>query len=396
MARPRVNAALLLTIAAVDQLAITMSQQGLSVLSVAFKDYSGLGVAQMGTLFAAVALGAVLGMVPAGLALDRLGVKAVAWLAGAAILTVLAILALWLPRNPTALEVLLGLVGVFLPALTLTGMTAVSNRFAGTRRQGRAIGIRQAASPFGGILAASLLPWLVKRWSLSAVLLLVAVNAGGWTMAFGWLLPADSGAVAANLPRGGIGGVRPMLRRLARPLAVSFLLSPGQYALLTYVLLDLHDRWHVPVRLAGPLLAVALVGGFFARIGLGGLVDRTGRTRRWLRATAGVGAGSLGLWAVLPATIPHAFLVAVFLALGAGLDGWNGLLTTWVTALTAESERGISLGLIGMAGFLGIVLFLPLFGHVVHASGSYRPAWLLLAGVYLVGALLIRRSATGA
>ncbi len=53
-----------------------------------------------------------------------------------------------------------------------------------------------------------------------------------------------------------------LLRRLQEPLLIGLLLAPGQYALLTYSLLDLHTAWHLADTTAGPILAVALLAGF--------------------------------------------------------------------------------------------------------------------------------------
>lgn len=394
MRQKRIGATGLLTIASLDQLAITMSQQGLSILSVAFKEYAHLGVAQMGILFSTVALGAVVGMIPAGMALDRLGSKRVAWIAGAAILVVMGVLAVVLPRSFWALEGLLSLVGFFLPALSLTGTTAITHLFDGSSREGVAIGIRQAATPLGGILAASLFPFLVKTWSLGIVLLVIAVNAGGWTMAFGWALTAPVKKRRAAMPgSGGLRSVVSLLRPLKYPLLISLLLSPGQYALLTYALLDLHDRWHVHMGLAGPIIALALLGGFLTRIYMGRMMDRGAQSvRRLIELTGAVGVAALVAWALVPLQTPMALILLIFFALGAGLDGWNALLTAWVAKESSPAQRGMALGLTGMAGFIGIVLFLPVFGLIIRISQSYRPAWALLAVVYLVGIAILYQS----
>lgn len=387
------GATVLLAVASVDQLAVTLSQQGLFILGAAFKAYAHLGVAETGMLFSAIALGAAVGMLPAGLVLDRLGPKRVAWGSGAAILTTMLSLALWLPRNFGDLAFLLGLAGLFLPALSLTGNTAVTKAFDGSSREGLAIGIRQAATPLGGILAASLFPLLVKIWSLKVVLLIIALNAGGWAMGFAWTLkpfPADH-----PVPRIRTQGLRATISQLfplRYPLLTSFLLGPGQYALLTYALLDLNERWHIPLELAGPIIAMALAGGFVARILMGRQMDRGTDAKKLIIRTALVGSSALAVWALLPASTPVTVIIVLFFALGAGLDGWNGLLTVWVTQASSTAQRGMALALIGMSAFLGIVLFMPLFGLLIRVSQSYRPIWGLLAFIYLTGTYFVWRS----
>jgi MFS family permease len=256
-------------------------------------------------------------------------------------------------------------------------MTAITTLFDGSPREGLAIGVRQAATPLGGILAASLFPWLVKSWSLSGVLFLIAINAGGWTMAFGWALGSVSTPAKIHPPSPGIRGILHQTSSLKYPLLISFLLSPGQYALLTYALLDLHDRWHVPMTTAGPILALALFGGFVMRIIMGKKMDKGKDTRQLIVVTAIIGVLALIAWALIPHGTPIYVVMVLFFVLGAGLDGWNALLTTWVTQNTTSSNRGIGLALTGMAGFIGIALFLPIFGFLVTDLASYRPGWMV-------------------
>jgi MFS family permease len=66
---------------------------------VAFKSYTNLGLGQIDFLFSTNSLGAVIGMLPAGLALDRLGAKRSAWVAGLSILLVMGTLAAVLAKN---------------------------------------------------------------------------------------------------------------------------------------------------------------------------------------------------------------------------------------------------------------------------------------------------------
>ncbi len=379
----------LLLVASASQLAVSVSQQGLSVLSVAFKAYAHLGIGQMGLLFATVALGAVIGTLPAGAALDAVGTRRVAFGAGAASLLWWGILAVVLPRNFWLLEALLALIGCGLPALSLTGTMAVSQDYQNSGHQGLALGIRQAATPLGGIVAAALFPWLVERWSLGAVLLLIAVNVGGWTLGLAWMLPARRRR-PWSMPFSGAQTVLGPFSRLQGLMLASFLLSPGQYALLTYALLDLHDRWHVAMTTAGPLLAVALVGGFATRIVMGRVADGGRPIRRLMSWVVLEGVVALVAWTLLPTGPSVPVLTVVFFALGCGLDGWNALLTAWVVETTVRSEQGIALALIGVSAFVGIVVFLPLFGLLVRQYASYRPAWVVLATLYAAGFGIIR------
>ena len=380
----------------IDQLAITMSQQGLSILSEAFKHYANLGIAQMGVLFSTVALGAVAGMIPSGIVLARYGSKTVAWVSGVGIVAIMGVLAWFLPRDFAPLIILLGLVGFFLPALSLTGTAAITRVYEGRKNRGSAIGLRQAATPLGGIVAAGLFPLLLRKWNLKIVLVLIAVNVGVWRFFFAWLLPSpprnpsnsqDHNAMDLNCQR-----IRQTVLALRIPLLISLLLSPGQYALLTYAILDLQARWRVSIIVAGGVIALALFAGFAARIGAGLLSDHKMSVLRPFRLVILTGVLSLLVWTTIPDFIPFWVVLPVFIGLGAGLDGWNGLLTAWVTERTTSAERGMALALTGMAGFIGIGLFLPVFGEIAKFFASYRPAWALLGLFYLLGLIIIAKS----
>ncbi len=391
MVERRLQSIGLLLVASADQVAVSISQQGLSVLSVAFKAYAHLGIGQMGLLFATVALGAVIGTLPAGAALDALGTKLVAYIAGASSLLWLGILALVLPRSFWVLEVLLALIGCGLPALSLTGTMAVSHSYQDSGHQSLALGVRQAATPLGGILAAAVFPWLVQRWSLSALLLLLAINVGGCTLGLGWMLPSRPRRPWHGRSRGALRG----FSRLKGLMVASLLLSPGQYALLTYALLDLGDRWHLAMTTAGPLLAVALAGGLTTRIVMGRVADLRRPIRKLMSWVVMEAVAALAVWTLLPVSTSVATLTIVFFALGCGLDGWNALLTAWVAQTTVRSEQGTALALIGVSAFVGIMVFLPVFGFLVRQFGSYRPAWMLLAVMYAAGLVIIRRTSVG-
>ncbi|MGC8487248.1 MAG: MFS transporter [Clostridia bacterium] len=369
----------LLGAAALDQVAVSLAQQGIAVLAVAFRSATQISVAQMSVLMAAVAFGAVLGMIPAGLSHDRLGARPTAWVSGAWAFVALGLLGLLLPRAFGLLLVLLVLLGISLPALSLVSLGTVTTVFQGTRHQGLAVGIRQAAGPLGGVAAASLLPWIAHEWPLSRVLMLLAVNLGVFTVFMAMILPRRRPP-----PRARTVSLLSLGRRIKGPLWASFLLAPGQYALLTFAVLDLHDVGGRRTVSAGILLAAALLSGLAARLLLGHIRDRGASTPRLLRLSAGIGAAALLVWAVMPRDQTLVVLTALFIGMGFGLDGWNALVASWITDRSDRAERGLALGLAGTAGLLGVIVWLPVFGWLHRTFRSYRPGWLLVAVLSVV------------
>ena len=360
------------------------------MLSVAFRAATGVSVGRMGILMSAGAFGAIVGMLPAGFAHDRMGSRVATVLAGSWALVGLGGLGVFLPRGFWPLLILVFLVGSALPALSLVGLGSVSTLFQGTPHEGLALGVRQASAPLGGVLAASLLPWLGHVWPLQRVFLALSVNLALWTVILTVFLPVRR---AISAPRPSLR-LRHLFVHVRGALWTSFLLAPGQYALLTYVIFDLHDKAGRHPVAAGLLLAVALLSGLLSRLVLGSIHDRGVAVTRLLRLAAGVGATSLLLWAGLPRDLPLTALVLIFMALGAGVDGWNALLTAWLAEKSRTAERGLGLALVGMAGLFGVIVWIPVLGILQRVCHSYRPGWVVVAALYALAAFTLARPAT--
>lgn len=380
----------LLTVSALDQVTVSLAQQGIAVLAVMFRAETHLSVARMSVLMAAVAFGSVVGMIPAGLGHDRLGPRQTAWISGSWAVLTLGTLGVLLPHGFWALFVLLAFLGVSLPALSLVSLGTVTTVYQGTSHQGLAVGIRQAAGPFGGIVAASVLPGIAYAWSLSRVLTLLALVLGGVTFLLARTLPrrrTDRNVRAVSLVA--------LLHTMKGPLWASFLLAPGQYALLTFAVMDLHEGGGRRTVSAGILLAVALLAGLLARLLSGYMRDRIGRTGLMVRLMAAIGAGVLLLWAILPRGVSLLVLTVVFAGMGIGLAGWSALVTSWIADRSDAAHRGLALGLAGTVGLFGVIIWLPAFGFLQRTFQSYRPGWLLIAALAGLLALTLGRIGAG-
>jgi MFS family permease len=174
----------------------------------------------------------------------------------------------------------------------------------------------------------------------------------------------------------------------------------GQFGLLAFIALDLHQRRGLALA-AGSLLAVlAQAGGVAGRVGWGLLSDRLldrGRKPLLLVLTA-VAFTSILLLAVLPDGAPIGAYVAVVLLAGVGVIGFQGL---WVT-LIVEAAEPARVGAATGAATAGLLLVagaaIPLYGLIADVSGSYRAVWLTLAGALLcslVPAMMVREVRTG-
>ena len=130
-------------------------------------------------------------------------------------------------------------------------------------RRGFALGLRQTGVPFGGLIAAALLPWLAHlygwRWSLAAAAGIAAVAVLPLAVA------RKERAASEELP----APRRPvsLLRdRTVRLLTIwGCLLISGQYALVAFLALDLHKGAGLALVSASVLVAVAQAFGVIGR-----------------------------------------------------------------------------------------------------------------------------------
>lgn len=367
------------------QTAISVVAAAMAVLLPFVKAEFHLTFAEAGVVVNFSFVGGFLAVALAGLAVDALGDRFVLVLGG--ILAGVAACAAAISSNFWVLLVLLVVMGVGTATPTPAGSVAVRRAFP-LRLRGMVMSIRQTGVPFGFFIAALILPsvaigrgWRAAMVVAGLVSILVALitlvvyrsaepveRVAGERRGFGNVFNRDS-AIASS------GGV--------------FLVA-AQMSLLTYLLSYLvHDR-HLPLTTAAAFLAIAQVGGAGGRVLWGVVSDRLlgGSRRTALLLAAGTGAvGSLAL-AALPFGAPVAILIAAILVSAAGAVGWNGVQISYLSELARPGTEGRNVGIGLMIQQPGILAGPFLFGLVADLTGSFRLAWILLAG-FLAAAMLI-------
>jgi MFS family permease len=142
---------------------------------------------------------------------------------------------------------------------------------------------------------------------------------------------------------------------------------------------------------AGAIMAAAQAAGIAARILWGWVADRF-MPARALLMILGLAMGGAGIaTGLITAAWPLGAIIAVTMLLGASALGWNGVYLAEVAQLAPAGAVGAATGGALSLTFLGIVIGPPLFGAVVTASGSYRPAFFAAAVAAAAAALLLRR-----
>ena len=377
-----------LMIASLAQFGISVVDQGIPTLAAFVKADLGLSAATVGLVVAAFPLGKIFGSYAAGRAADRFGERRVILLGGGATASFIALAA----SAPLAgVVILLAFAGFAGSAATPAGGRLVLNAFLRNRR-GFALGLRQTAVPVAGIFAAAALPWIA--------------HFAGWRPAF---VAAGAVAVVALVPLGRLR-IRPSVARVAAapvPMADTArrnvalltiwgcLLVPGQYATLTFLALDLHQRAGFALTTGSLLLVVANAAGAVGRVGWGAVSDRAlGSGRKPLLLVLN-GAGLLGalLLFVMPGSASFLAFAGVAAVAGLSLIGFQGLWVTMVAEAAGPERVGAATGFAITFATMAIAASAPGFGLVADLAGSYRAIWLALAvviGVAFLPALLIR------
>ncbi len=354
---------------------------GLPVLVPVLREEYDLSLGQIGVLLSAEWLGALVTLLPWGLAADRYGERVVlplgllgcsAFLVGAA----------YAPSFELLL-ILLALSGAAGAGVNTASGRAVMHWFAAEER-GLALGIRQTAIPVGGLIAALAVPVLTAAGGAEAAFLFLAGFCAAGALVGGLVLRGrDDGETieAASLARTLRDG------RLWRLCFGSSLYVYAQVAVIGFAVLFLHDEHGFSSGEAALVIALAQVLAVALRIGAGRWSDVLGMRVVPLRRVGLAVAASLGVTAALAGG--PVWLLVPALAVAGGLSmAWNGLAFTAAAELAGASRSGAAIGF-QQSVLSGFGVAAPVLFAVTVSAGSWAAALALAALFPLVGRLAL-------
>jgi NNP family nitrate/nitrite transporter-like MFS transporter len=158
----------------------------------------------------------------------------------------------------------------------------------------------------------------------------------------------------------------------------------GFSGLVSYLSIFFHDQYHLTKVEAGDVTTFVVIFGSFLRPVGGVLSDRLGGYRMLLGLLSGA---CISLACI--ATLPPVFMAVGLLAFAMAMLGMgNGSVFQLVPQRFAD-RVGIMTGLVGAAGGFGGFLLPSLLGSTRDATGSFRTGFLVLAVVFLTGAVAL-------
>ncbi|GAA1966233.1 MFS transporter [Catenulispora subtropica] len=394
-AKPPIPASII-PVALVTQVAVSMVQQGLPSISIPLQRDLHVGLAGLGLVLGAANAATAASVYAWGRWSDRVGDRRVL-LAGLSVAVPGLVAAGGAASSEYRAWTIAGLsvAGVGVGAGTAALARALADRVPG-RRLGLVLGLRQAAVPVGGLVAAALLPAAVGMAGVGAAfdVLGLACIVAGLGVAFGLpatprpVPPSDAAAIAEApaIPAGRLAGLPTLLAANA----CYCVAQTGAVALSV-------AAWHTAIGIGVTpavimFVAVQSFSGVL-RIGLGRFGDRRPDQEPAVLIVLGACTATLLTMLALAhiARVPAALQAGLLMAACLPAGGWNGLAFAVSTRLAVRSGNRHRLGRIH--GLQNTVLFTavgltPPALTAVTASAGWTACWALLAAGAAAGALI--------
>lgn len=368
------------------QLSASVCYYGLFAATPFLRDAFGLSRFMVGLAVAALTLGQILLLLPAGAAVDGYGERPV-MLVGLGGLGVGALAIAAAPSFPVVLLAAFAL-GAFY-ATTMPGTNKAILSSVPEDERNLAMGIKQVGVTAGSGTAALLVPGLASVAVLSWHAGFVVAGAAALvvTAAFALLYVGSGGTGTLAWPD--LRGLWDNRAYVALVFAGLFL-GAAMFSTAGYTILYLEESVGMAVTTAGGVLAAMQVAGSAGRVLVGGLTDRLPwpGAQSAARVVLAQAVAMCVLFVVVSALDSKPLAAAGFVLLGFFLFGFTGMFYSCMGMLVDADELGGASAGGQLLVNVGALLAPPAFGYVADHLG-YRPSWLLLAGLTFAGVVLL-------
>lgn len=281
----------------------------------------------------------------------------------------------------TARSLPLLLVGTAVAGLPMALAHPVTTQVVRTRipagRLGAYLGLSQAGSQVGGLLAGAGLPALAVQFgwrvALGSAGLIAAVGAGLTAR-----LSLAAGHARSRTPRAVLD------RRSLGWLAVyGFVMNAGATTTTAYLPLFAHESVGLSVQVAGSIAVVVGTIAIAAKVAWGRITESAHAVRRPLASLAVVSLAAVASLSLATEARPVLLWVGVVL-FSLGVVSWSVLVVTTLARSVPADALGRATGWVMLVSFLGAAIAPVGFGWLIDLQGSYRGAWVASVGLYLV------------
>ncbi|MFK0338276.1 MFS transporter [Agrobacterium deltaense] len=366
-----------LAVAVATQTAGSFVSQGIYILVPFWREAFGISLASASLAVTVMNGVQIVTMFTLGRAIDIHGERRIVGIAMLGMALAMACAASFANSLPALLLCIAFLGGTY--AAVQPGGTRAIMRWFSPAKRGIATGFRQAAVPFGTMIAAALLPFIAVRYGWHAAAWLCAgVSVMGAALFSG--LYREGGDVAAKTER-------PLpLARLAREvgqnssfwpvLRLGIAMSAFQFTLTAHVIGFMADGLGLGLFAASSMFAATQFAGIPGRILLPWLSDRfrPGLRTQSFGLVSVIAAGAAAILAALPIGVPTPIILIVLVVLGIFGIGWFPL---YLLQIAESAPKGSIASTIAFASTicLGVMAIGPyIFGLLVDHLG-YGAAW---------------------
>lgn len=280
------------------------------------------------------------------------------------------------------------------------------------RERSMATGIFNSGANIGAILAPALIPWITLRFGWRTAFLATGILGGIWIV---WWLskyrdPKDHTRVSPTEllqiqensvePEAQIPWQKLLAYKQTWAYAVAkFLTDPIWFFYLYWLPKFFDERYHLGLGHIGLPLIIVYNFSAVGSIGGGGLstaLNKAGMPMAKARLSTMFVCACLVLPILLSSKVSSIWSAVAILSLAtAAHQGWSANLFTTPSDMFPRSSVGAVVGIGGMAGSAGAVLFSLITGWVLQSYHSYTVLFSIAAASYLLGLLALRIIAPG-
>lgn len=384
----------ILAIAVGTQAAGSIVSQGIYILVPFWREAFGVTLASASLAVTVMNGVQIITMYSFGRAIDMYGERKVVGIAMTAMAAAMAATALFVD-NLVSLLICMAFLGGTYSAVQPGGTRAVMRWFPPHRR-GIATGFRQAAVPFGTMIAAAVLPYFAVHYGWhSAAWVGAGVSIFGALLFWGLYREPDSIATqtAAPLP------LKTLIRTVGEEknfwpvLRLGIAMSAFQFTFTAHMISYLTDHFRIDIVLAALLFALTQCAGIPGRVLLPWLSDYYHPAKRAhsLAFISLIAVGTTVLLTLLPATMPMAAILVLLILLGFFGIGWFPLYLLEIAEAAPKSSIASTVAFASTICLAVMALGPYLFGLMADWFG-YQAAWFSLIVPVLITAGQLLRS----